>query len=710
MKAFTQPRIQKSNGFSLIVTVTLLVLLSLISVALLSLSTTTIRSSQNGEAQALARANARLALQVALGELQNTMGPDTRVSANAEILSSQRTVATGREKVTGVWNAWYPDFNNVGDYDSKKRGTPRTRNDSQGFERPDGGFHRWLVSTADNQSAEDIEFITRSGSEQQVILADTRSNGNNTEPVQAGRVPLTDNEGNSSGQYAWVVLDEGQKASTELNFDENSQLRSTNLQKLALQEEPRWENVTEWQQLGQLDTEERQKLITLDSLELGGVSESRESFHDLTTSSKTVLADVTKGVLKTDLSLLFSQEELPADFQSRRIYSQTKDPLIPAPSRGQHSYSFPSPDPSWSILHKYHRIPKDLFNENTRNPRLTFQMDSDDTSNNTIPFRPVGNQGGTDDDRNGIIDYHESLKFSPVISKAQFFFSIAYGQGNDLNSNNGAWRRDGGQGRSRWKYQVAMFIDPVITLWNPYDVPIDVNGFRIFLYRVPLEFHFQSNNPDFRSAPPEQYTTFVDAISGSGANAAAVAYPLRILPERGSSSVELLPGEHRVFSAHNVVGSWLIGNGGTSGSQDGREIQMRPGFYPPGSNSSRVGGISTVTLNKERGRDTASYLAGRRWYNTRAVLVGASEDTLTISVRPTTDSVGSFSPVVDNVDLYLRYGADGEKTEIRSGGEQAGSPDFGAIELDYGEDIEDILPKYVSSQNPTGGESLPQFP
>ncbi|MEM9081881.1 MAG: hypothetical protein AAGC74_14450, partial [Verrucomicrobiota bacterium] len=108
--------------------------------------------------------------------------------------------------------------------------------------------------------------------------------------------------------------------------------------------------------------------------------------------------------------------------------------------------------------------------------------------------------------------------------------------------------------------------------------------------------------------------------------------------------------------------------------------------------------------------DTASYLAGRRWYNTRAVLVGASEDTLTISVRPTTDSVGSFSTVGDNVDFYLRYGADGEKTEIRSGGEQAGIPDFGAIELDYGEDIEDILPKYVSSQNPTGGESLPQFP
>ena len=69
------------RGFALVVTLSLMVLLTISAVGLLTLSTISLRSSAQGEAGAIARANARLALMMAIGELQKELGPDSRISA-----------------------------------------------------------------------------------------------------------------------------------------------------------------------------------------------------------------------------------------------------------------------------------------------------------------------------------------------------------------------------------------------------------------------------------------------------------------------------------------------------------------------------------------------------------------------------------------------------------------------------------------------------
>ena len=76
---------QHAPGFALVATVSMMVLLTLVAIAMLSLSTIEQRSSGGGanEADRMARANARMALMIALGELQKAAGPDQRVTATA---------------------------------------------------------------------------------------------------------------------------------------------------------------------------------------------------------------------------------------------------------------------------------------------------------------------------------------------------------------------------------------------------------------------------------------------------------------------------------------------------------------------------------------------------------------------------------------------------------------------------------------------------
>ncbi|MCU0749601.1 MAG: hypothetical protein MUF13_08660, partial [Akkermansiaceae bacterium] len=76
------------KGFALVVTLSLMILLTIIAVGLLTLSSVSLRAAGQGEAMATARNNARLALMLALGDLQKSLGPDKAVSATSGILAA----------------------------------------------------------------------------------------------------------------------------------------------------------------------------------------------------------------------------------------------------------------------------------------------------------------------------------------------------------------------------------------------------------------------------------------------------------------------------------------------------------------------------------------------------------------------------------------------------------------------------------------------
>ena len=65
-----------SKGFTLVLTITLLALLTVIAMGVMSLGSVSLRAATSQEAAYIARANARLALQLAIGDLQKISGQD----------------------------------------------------------------------------------------------------------------------------------------------------------------------------------------------------------------------------------------------------------------------------------------------------------------------------------------------------------------------------------------------------------------------------------------------------------------------------------------------------------------------------------------------------------------------------------------------------------------------------------------------------------
>jgi hypothetical protein len=101
-----------------------LLLLTLVAVAFLSLSALTVRTARDDWAREEARANARLGLMIAFGELQREMGPDRRISASASILDREPDSL----RIDGVDHPnWLGVFSTV--YEENQNGSPWTRDD-----------------------------------------------------------------------------------------------------------------------------------------------------------------------------------------------------------------------------------------------------------------------------------------------------------------------------------------------------------------------------------------------------------------------------------------------------------------------------------------------------------------------------------------------------------------------------------------------------
>lgn len=98
------------RGFALLVTIVLVAFLVLILVGLATFTRVETTVAANSQKQAQARQNALMALNIAIGQLQKTTGPDQRITARADIVtpstvSSLTPTATAQTQIDTYWAA-----------------------------------------------------------------------------------------------------------------------------------------------------------------------------------------------------------------------------------------------------------------------------------------------------------------------------------------------------------------------------------------------------------------------------------------------------------------------------------------------------------------------------------------------------------------------------------------------------------------------------
>ena len=99
--SFPVSRPVNSRGFALIASISIMAVLVLIGVTLYSLSSVATKSADIAKGRTEAQANARMSLAMALGELQQLAGLDTRVTASSDF----DFISDPEVSATGVWRS-----------------------------------------------------------------------------------------------------------------------------------------------------------------------------------------------------------------------------------------------------------------------------------------------------------------------------------------------------------------------------------------------------------------------------------------------------------------------------------------------------------------------------------------------------------------------------------------------------------------------------
>ena len=308
-----------SRGFALVTVLTCLVLLTLLIVGLLSLSSNVLRSTGQSTYAVRAQANARLALMLALGDLQRQAGPDTRATATASILAAE---GISQPHWTGVWSTRGSDGGPLMTRDDKAGGLRDTRSSGADQEKLALG---WLVSGWQSGSRLSPR-PPLSGESVKLVGPGSVGAAAAADEVSVPRVTITtaspsasgNTSGQTSGHYGWWVGDLGIKANiaTPDAFEGKTP-------------DPKTPSAGGWFRLltsqeadasavaaGGLDADKKRRLAsepTPNLFNLQSPASSDKHFHDFTTQSDGLLADMAHGGLKRDLTAYFQSNGMIAE-------------------------------------------------------------------------------------------------------------------------------------------------------------------------------------------------------------------------------------------------------------------------------------------------------------------------------------------------------------------------------------------------------------
>ena len=375
-----KPSRQNRRGFALLITVTLLAFLVLLLVSLATLTRVETQVSANNQRLAQARQNALMALNIALGQLQKYTGPDQRVTAPADItipaaagVIDTTTAAAARAQLNTYWAAsrnrhWTGAWQNT-------NATAFNPKNPTAYNPIPSPAPAWLVSGNESASAFDpttaptgLSVASAAGDDTikgaadsdypagrpyRVLVGKTSTAAAAAAdldrfvtapqvPIKSTGVPGVAAGSVTVGNYAWWIGDEGVKARAN-QIDPYAATASAANNRIRLQsaQRPAIEAMTTTGTDGLATTypangADVPKVTSPGQLGLLNATAAYQTqlltrFHDLTTSSRGVLADVKNGGLKRDLSYILSRPD-PASFRTALNTTPTGAPAFnPAP-------------------------------------------------------------------------------------------------------------------------------------------------------------------------------------------------------------------------------------------------------------------------------------------------------------------------------------------------------------------------------------------
>ena len=282
----------RKHGFALVAGLMLMVLLFILATGLLALSSIELRKSSRQQDMATARANARLAMMHALGQLQRELGPDQRISAPASLIEGAQ-----QPHWTGVWSSRRKDGTPMWVRDRATGSLGDGRNDETWS--AEDRVRAWLVSGEGDPM--------QAGGESVEVVGKASAGDDNEARV---RVPLVEiGDGVNSGRMAWWTGDLGQRANLSVadahaahGPDADSPGDGGYFRLLASQQA----EAAVMEGGMEIPAEVRHKLASDGSMAFGSSPGwPGQRFHDYTTYSAGVLADVKGGGLKKDLTAYF---------------------------------------------------------------------------------------------------------------------------------------------------------------------------------------------------------------------------------------------------------------------------------------------------------------------------------------------------------------------------------------------------------------------
>ena len=614
-----------TRGFTLVVTLALMILLMIIAIGVLSLSTISLRSTSRSQAMSTARANARLALMLAIGDLQKHAGPDQRITAPAAILDAvaetEALENVGEPNVTGVWSSHQQTAGQLPTIPSYDK--PRS-------------FRRWLVSGLSEADATRSTTLSESPfrkSNTGVVLVGQKttedSNPNSATHLWAGKIAMHAAGASSpiAGHGAYAVMDEGTKARIDLatpasmTNDERSRLLAGTPARHAFDLIPS-NNPRQGPALdAYFDVRSNTaRAITLASAPLlkSGLPALRKYFQDFTTDSAGVLADVSLGGLRKDLSLFGELSRIPVEYERRRLYSDTPTPLARIPNTS--AFTGGSPDPQWNLIYDQLNVRK-RFGTTSGNNLPTVTITSS---------LPSGFRAGTGSGESFIInrDAQPVNPLAPVIVRCEMMFSFFA----KVSKGHHPWEWvipnafGGGPEGEKWNHMLHLIYTPMVTLWNPYNVTLRLRQPVIEIANPPVAFRFIRQKSSVPSAIGEVTNRLIplDEMYVEGGAKFDKKFVMQLFGQVGSDGstygdVVLLPGEVRLFSPAldpnwDFVRLFDWQNNLTDRQNYAAQIRAAPGWRGPqyGFNIDWLAGDPSAVISPRNGPNDPLGVIGSR--------------------------------------------------------------------------------------------------